>query len=1048
MMNLPLLCLIALAIPGKTEDIQGTVDGSLSLVCPHDLVECGEIHSIKWYRNTDRLFVYSPFSDFRNSEGTIKDRSTVIESESSSDLIINDLLLTDNGNYRCEITYMDVSASCQTVYHYSIAITAFPRSVVLSVGDEIVLEVGTEMGTAHGIVGPYRIGAELELKCQTVELKPQAGVVWFLDDKIVQETASETSEIDNELFATTSTFILNLDKNDLALKVSCRIKHDDEVVVDLSLEVDVIVPPEKVELFVPELTAGEENELECRAEKSKPPAVISWLGVENMKHEIVEYTEREQEADTYLVRSRLAILPSAENHNSKISCIIEHPAFDEIKENTRILVVKYAPVVRFSTSNQIVKEGDMIELSCFYHAYPTNISFIRWFHNSNEVTIEMVDLDLNMDDREMLVLSNVTRNQAGEYHCLVSNEVGTGTSETVLIDILYPPMVELTMDFNIPLVEGNEDKITLVCSIIDGNPANLSSVLWFQDTEQIMESIDCEPRTCMLNISGVRQDSGNYSCAGINLAGLGVESNFLWLDIQYAPNKGSVELNETYLVKNGKAALLCQVDDLGNPSASEFEWKRNEVTIPGVKVPILNLNSLSSEMRSNFSCSAINSVGNNFGEEYFLDILAPPEFLRMPDSETIIIKDNQQLNITCQVECYPLCSIDWYWNSKKIEENDVMHLFLMRQDATEDQNLFQEYELTEKENYGNDENNDSSAKIITEDIFYENSGREFDELFFIHTENFEDVEENKFPSVISTLSFKMGNWTYEVLNEFQFSTFSCLANSNGVGDEISANTTLIIEHPPLQISLSTEILVGEEGNMLKTINCSSQAYPASQITWRKENTVISEQDILEFLSPATREMSGDYICEATNIYGSISETVKLDVHFVPSCYVTLSGDNSEDNTKILACTAEGNPQDFVFWWQRKNITFEGQVEEGASLIRLKNVNDLSLYSCFVNNTVGQSEPCHLTNLEYIGERSNILVIVISTVLILCIMLFILCFFCCKNRKALTVANQFCCVCVSEKKGGNIQRTELNRKVKIYFTTIFHFMVLKILQNRC
>ena len=38
--------------------------------------------------------------------------------------------------------------------------------------------------------------------------------------------------------------------------------------------------------------------------------------------------------------------------------------------------------------------------------------------------------------------------------------------------------------------------------------------------------------TCLLNISGVRQDSGNYSCAGINLAGLGVQSNLLWLDIQ------------------------------------------------------------------------------------------------------------------------------------------------------------------------------------------------------------------------------------------------------------------------------------------------------------------------------------------------------------------------------------------------------------------------------------------------------------------------------------------------------------------------------------
>ena len=50
------------------------------------------------------------------------------------------------------------------------------------------------------------------------------------------------------------------------------------------------------------------------------------------------------------------------------------------------------------------------------------------------------------------------------------------------------------MDFNIPLVEGNEEIIILVCSIIDGSPTNLSSVLWFQDSEQIMESIECEPR--------------------------------------------------------------------------------------------------------------------------------------------------------------------------------------------------------------------------------------------------------------------------------------------------------------------------------------------------------------------------------------------------------------------------------------------------------------------------------------------------------------------------------------------------------------------------
>ena len=62
--------------------------------------------------------------------------------------------------------------------------------------------------------------------------------------------------------------------------------------------------------------------------------------------------------------------------------LIKEIWIDEHKQN--YVYILDAPVVRISTSNEIVKEGDMIELSCFYHAYPTNISFIRWyFHNFN-----------------------------------------------------------------------------------------------------------------------------------------------------------------------------------------------------------------------------------------------------------------------------------------------------------------------------------------------------------------------------------------------------------------------------------------------------------------------------------------------------------------------------------------------------------------------------------------------------------------------------------------------------------------------------------------
>ena len=51
----------------------------------------------------------------------------------------------------------------------------------------------------------------------------------------------------------------------------------------------ISVPPEKVELFVPELQAGELEELECRVEKGKPPPVLTWIGLDDMNYQILDY---------------------------------------------------------------------------------------------------------------------------------------------------------------------------------------------------------------------------------------------------------------------------------------------------------------------------------------------------------------------------------------------------------------------------------------------------------------------------------------------------------------------------------------------------------------------------------------------------------------------------------------------------------------------------------------------------------------------------------------------------------------------------------------
>ena len=35
---------------------------------------CGSIHSMKWYRGSDRVFVYSPYTDFKNAEAFLVGR--------------------------------------------------------------------------------------------------------------------------------------------------------------------------------------------------------------------------------------------------------------------------------------------------------------------------------------------------------------------------------------------------------------------------------------------------------------------------------------------------------------------------------------------------------------------------------------------------------------------------------------------------------------------------------------------------------------------------------------------------------------------------------------------------------------------------------------------------------------------------------------------------------------------------------------------------------------------------------------------------------------
>lgn len=50
--------------------------------------------------------------------------------------------------------------------------------------------------------------------------------------------------------------------------------------------------------------------------------------------------------------------------------------------------------------------------------------------------------------------------------------------------------------------------------------------------------------------------------------------------------------------------------------------------------------------------------------------LAPPAFIQKPAPYYGILASSRNVSLTCQIECYPLCSVKWLKDGKHLEVKD------------------------------------------------------------------------------------------------------------------------------------------------------------------------------------------------------------------------------------------------------------------------------------------------------------------------------------------------------------------------------------------
>ncbi|XP_029600040.1 B-cell receptor CD22 isoform X2 [Salmo trutta] len=187
--------------------------------------------------------------------------------------------------------------------------------------------------------------------------------------------------------------------------------------------------------------------------------------------------------------------------------------------------------------------------------------------------------------------------------------------------------------------------------------------------------------------------------------------------------------------------------------------------------------------------------------------------------------------------------------------------------------------------------------------------------------------------------------------------YYCLAK-NEVSDVKSNVTSLNVQYPPEDTSVSVSPSGPVVEGIFVNLTCSSHANPAVSYTWYKVNGSCPIQSgtqlILEKVSPAN---SGRYYCEAQNKHGALnSSLLLLDVLYPPRntlVSVSFSVPLLEGSSVNLTCSSHANPAVENYTWFKKDGTDTSQTGSGEVLaLTSLTSSDSGQYFCEARNREG------------------------------------------------------------------------------------------------
>ncbi|XP_044272601.1 uncharacterized protein LOC123016327 [Tribolium madens] len=977
----------------KETEVRALVGTNVLLPCRVDVNQCGTLHSVKWYKDTSRIYVFSQAGQIRRAEGDATERMNMTYNEAKNEtfLQISPVKVDDEATYKCEITYLEVVENCDVIQIVKLMTLVKPSDVVLTYNGK---EVNESLSLEEKIEGD-----DVVLTCKAPGGKPIPTVSWYNGTQLMNRASYSARSDGNATGTGISKLQLTLSKYDLNARFECKVESqalEEPIVKGVTLPVKV--KPTKIKLsgVNGHVNQGTIVSLICEVFGARPMAEVEWYNstsirmVTNNSRGIEVRTVYEQDAGgTYTTKSTLSF-PATRFENGKrfecygrneVTTIKSEPDLYEPK----ILDVRYPPVIEVGAiGNTVVNESANVTLTCRYFANPQKLEGATWIKdgkNLSKILNKHYGGDVEMPS---LTIIGVTREDAGDYGCLLQNAVNSSLSEDIIyLDVHYPPDVEVVMAPSTPANATEQTNVTLVCNVTSGNPPSLRKVRWFLDGELMAELPECNYSQPVINdtIGGpfcgidpsilslikVEQTfAGNYTCQGENEAGLGPVSEPRELIVYYPPSAAKLTHYPPTVMKSGQVTLTCSVEDTGFPTNVTYLWFRNGHMIHNITVSNWTIPHASLETRSNFTCIALNKGGQSKPAYDFVNVEAPPTVITKASATYKgVLYTSQNMSLSCQIECFPRCSIKWYKDGHEINfENNKLY-------------------------------------------------------YVINTNHSADYKTNDFESIESTLVWNMTNWPGKQLDKTApDSYYTCASYDPPDRHRVGANfsTAIGVEYPPDNLTVSDRIVDVIEDESPVDVKCSGVGRPNLSYVWKRNLTseVIVKSDTLK-LPKMSRTKAGYYTCEAFNRHGNKTIQVKFNVWYKPECKIERG--EIEYNPSLI-CKADGNPSEMTFTWMmiEQNKTSElnpsgGNANFSYFFLDSSVTTDIE-YQCVANNSIKSSDPCSIkipayqeqssqigrpgSKLPWYLSKENLIVLIASIItliicfIIVCIVIIVLC----------------------------------------------------------